>query len=414
MPLFNVNTNVAPLPITPVTTTPNQIIDTASYFSDTTTTGTTILGYLDGSPQAVNYYSQYLGKDDLVINANDITDPTIKQYLKIVDLEIRVTQALAADTSNSSGTSIVTGEANMYPVVTPTVGDILTIEVEAGVFGLFQVISITRASLYKESAWSITYSQIGYITLNDIETNYDAYVVETVIFNAKNLGIKNNKLLYTKSEFLQLTSKQEIIKDLIENYYNIFYSFNNGTLIAPFEVSSNWSTYDPYIVKFWNTIVSQDLRGDKEVPIEYDITSSMINQNYNTILDAIAKQSISIYNSCIKATTLVSVGAFDVPYSRHTVMVSSLSTIVYPYVNMHQADTTYGTNNSYNTYIFSSNFYQNLSPMSLLEIQVIKLLNKKPILYNDLVPILQNLNSLDIGSQFYQTPILITLFLVCR
>ena len=406
MPLFP-STPVVSIPPTPVNKT-DVIVDTASIYSNIAQS-VPIIGYLDGSPQTCNYYNQYLTRSDVVINSNDVTDPTLKQYLKITNFELRVTQALSSETNASTGTSVVTGAANIYPVLTPVVGDLIILEISDGNFGIFEVTATTRASQFKESSWSVTYSQIGYTNPN-VPEYYDAYVVANLIFDPSLLNTGSNPLK-TTSEYLQSVDKNIVLLNLIEEFYVQFYDYTTRTFILPAEDNTQGTIYDPFVVNFWNTYVSRDLYPNYESPTSYDTTNALIPQPYTTVFDAVIKQSSAVLTYCQMYMKNTSVGEFDASYQRHTLRITPIDYVVFPNIDYNND----GESTNTTPYIFSDAFYTGTNTaMSPLELQITKVINRQVVLFSDIQPILANLDAGPTINKFYAIPFLIILLMLAR
>ena len=339
MALFDNTTPITPrAPSPPIITTP-AIIDTASMYGSFQFNGN-IIGFLDGSPWACTYYGQYLGRDDVVINSNDVNDPTLKQYLKINNFELRVTSSLINEMHTGLGTSVVTGGANVYPVITPIVGDIFIAEIEAGFYGVFEVTTIERASQFKESAWAITYSQIGYRT-DQAEHTYNSFVVGELFFDVTRLDNGSNPLL-TETENLQHHAKADNITNLIEEYYAEYYDYPTRTFILPTTDSTLGVQYDPYLVHFWNNFIDKSFSGNHDTPIVFDTKNALISAPFNTVFDALTQQSPSILKQCVRAMRSLTTINFDANFQRHTLHVTPINSVIFPYVVSHKADTTLG------------------------------------------------------------------------
>jgi len=338
MPIYNDNSPVIPLPPTLPSETPIPIIDTASSYSSFQYQGA-LITQLDGTPWQCTYFNQYLGKDDPIINSNDVQDPTLKQYLKIENFELRATSSLESNLDTSLGISVVTGESNVYPVITPQAGDIFFAIIQGNTYGVFEVTAVSRASQFKESVWSITYNQISYLN-PDKQAYYEQYVVNRLIFDVSLLDYNTNPLK-TESEYNQYTTKNQIILDLIQEYYLQFFDYYSSTFILPENIKSPALTYDPFIVKFFNSFVKTEWLQGLNFPIEYDLKCSFLYQPFSTVFDAITKQSNAVLKHAVKQMTTLSSNSFSAPFQRHNLQVSPIDYVIYPNVSGGIADNTY-------------------------------------------------------------------------
>lgn len=338
MPLFDNSLPVKPIPPSPLNVT-KQVIDTASSYS-TFQYKNTLITSLDGSPWTGIYYTQFIGKDDVMINSNDVSDPTIKQYLKINNFELRVTSPLSNSVTVGTGTSTVTGTANVYPVITPLAGDIFLAEVEAGITGIFEVTGIERMTQFQASAWSIQYSQIGYVNEDTIR-DYDRFVVSELVFDVKLLENGSNPL-HTKSEQNRLVQRDLAIAELIEEYYTEFFSIPVNTFILPNDNDIGDIVYDPFLVKFWNMFINTNGFTSYTPPLEYDAATSLYNKPFTTVYDALGKQSKTILKYCVRAMRSLPTVNFDATFQRHTLRITPIDKVIFPYIFEKTVSNTFG------------------------------------------------------------------------
>lgn len=334
MPLYNDQKPVQPtIPVPPEVTNPVPL-DTASSFGSFQYSGSPI-SYLNGTPWTCTYYCQYLSNDDIVGNSQDHNDATIKQYQKINDFEIRVTDALSNNIEASTGKSTVSGRATVYPVITPIVGDVFVAISSGNIYGIFEITNIERLSLYKESAWSISYIQIGY-TLNPIAKQCEKYVISEFGFDASKLDTGSNPLFSTNSD-VWITDKNAVINDLVNTYYNSFYDNRVNTFLVP-ETETHGRVYDPFIVDFWNTVVGSNFNFSRPNPISYSTKNGFVIKPFFTIFDALLKQSPAILKNTVKVFKLLPKSMFYAEYQRHTLMSSGIDYVVYPYLDTNRIE----------------------------------------------------------------------------
>jgi len=332
MPIFQNDNNHRVQPIAPIEDKPDANInvefDTASYYKNFQETGDIIIA-LSGFPDTITYYSKLMGNDDIVTNAGDIVDPTLLQYVRINNFEIRVTQAPEFTLDDSVNMSSVVGEANIYPVITPKIGDVLVKSIRTGNYswGVFQVTAVTRKSMYKTSAWSITFSQIGYSeSIRDRKS--DPYVYLEFDFESNNLQKGINPLVPTISVG-KYRSRDKLRNDIIKLYYTTFYSKSKGTLLVPTNDIS--VVYDQFVVKFWNSIVDMKELGDYKQPTEYHNANAVLDKSFTTVFDAYLEQSPMLLMSSCTNMSKISATAFSATYMKNTILVSDIDYLIFPY-----------------------------------------------------------------------------------
>ena len=345
MPVFSDNKNletkhnslVRPVP----PTEPNEPIlmelDSASIYKDLQYSGEIVIG-ISGSPESVTYYSKLIKGDDLVTNASDIIDGTILQYKRINNFEIRTTAAPTFTLDDSENTSIITGTANLYPVLTPKIGDILVkaILTSRGIWGVFQVTNVERKSMYNEPVWAITFSQIRF-SKNIRDSESDKFVFFEYDFLVQNLEKGQNPLIPTITNVASQNNKI-LRSELIRIYYNRFYDKETGTFLVPTEAAGN--VYDPFVVKFWNQIVDKSILPGLEVPIECQINNPYDRKEFITVFDVYINQSPGLLWSAVKEMSNVSAIFFSAAYLKLTIFSTGIDSIVYPYAYYNQKETS--------------------------------------------------------------------------
>jgi hypothetical protein len=388
-------------------------LDTASVFMDLQGGSDFILS-LSGSPLTTTYYSTISRSDDLVINSHDVDDRTVKQYRRINKYEIRVTSAPEMSVDDSTNTATVTGQANVYPIVTPKVGDVFVQPIVSadGIYGTFQVTDVKRLSMYANSAWAITYSQIRY-SHSELDEKSEPFVVMELDFLVSNLELGKNPLIPIDTNLLQQDCRV-VRQELIELYYNAFYDKEVGTFLVP--VTNKSKVYDPFILKFWNTIVDSSMYTGRTSPTEYPINTSVLARNFITVFDIYLEQSIGKLQTALKYFTNLSTSMFSAPYLKLTIFASGIHFVVYPpttddlelkpiFVSPIVPNST--------PYIFSEDFYSGESSV-LLEKLILSVIKRKTILLKDVFTALELVKTDTRLNQFYQLPFIISLLQVAR
>ncbi len=417
MPIFN---DEHPVPPTvPTDTLPNQnpIINTASLYRNFQFQPT-IIGYIDGTPWNCIFYHQWLGEDDVIINSQDTYDPTLKQYVKIHNFELRVTTGLTQAFDTETNTNTLTGVANVYPFITPIVGDVFIATVQDTIQGVFEVTKAERLSLYKESAWSIEYTMISYVLPNTV-TDLDQFKIADLIYTPEAVDYASNPL-HSESEYDLLVTVKKRCKELIDIFYLNYFDRRLNSFLVPYTVDINKVVYDPYLVNFWNKTIHDRWSQDYIAPIEYTIQYSKLHLPYITIFDAIFEQSIDKLPYTVKYLHLFDTQNFEALFQRHNLRLTNITDVLYPELsngkaNIDIANTTDETN-SYlqNPYIFSKEFYNQTTITIAIELLITKLLKHQPITYPEIQAIDITLTSLPAIQQFYYIPLLLTLYSIAR
>lgn len=421
MPIYTTLDKIHPtLPNVPTNTSP-MIINVASDYVDMQH-NPAILRFMDGTPWTLNaYYTQYIGQDDPVTNSNDVKDGSLKQYLKINNFQLLITSAIAQSYDSNTGITSITGAANVFPYITPIVGDVFIGVISDNNTGIFQVTNVEPLSQFKETAWSINYAQIATLTPT-LQTIYDSYVISELYFDITTASYGANPLS-TQSQYNQLVNKDNFIKDLIDQYYDLFYDPTILSFIYPNDTTFLGKLYDPFLVTLFNTAMDNDKwLGNHPMPAKYNVNTDGLCNPFETFVDALLKQSINKLNYTVVNMANTPTFTFYEIYQRHSVFVSDIDYVVMPFINSGIAQvgyqaTTPALNTAYlSPYMLSEEFYLNTNNQSFLELSIRTYLNKQAIVYNDVV---DNVNLLLQSSPtpqqlFYHIPLYILLLIVGR
>ena len=408
--------NVNPIPPTLPQEKIEMHLDTVSVFKELEYSGSFIVA-LNGSPDSVTYYSFLLDDDDLVINNRDIKDRTIKQCRRINNFEIRVTDAPTPTIDDEKNTSTVIASANIYPVITPLVGDILVkrIETRKNNYGIFQVTDVKRASMYEDSAWTITFSQIGYSeTIRD--PNSDPFVYMDFDFIVKNLEYGRNPLVLSVVNS-SLQNQTQVRKDLIMRYYTTFFDKSSGTFVLPLEASGR--VVDPFIIKLWNaTVDPMEYLGYKK-PADCQLNHPRQTKDFLTIIDAYLTLSIDLVSSAEKTMRYTSTEEFTSIWLKMSLLATNIDYIVFPrmkynYEVKHMFNHNVDNDKKDDFYIFSESFYTKGEPIDLFEKLVLNVIKKQTILTKDVFLLIEQLKYASVLDQFYKFPFVLSLLQVSR
>lgn len=409
MPSFIGKAPVEPI-IPSLPPTPTAPIDTASVYS-TLSNVDKVFTAIDGMPWSISpLYTQWMDRIDVVGNSDDIADPTLKQYTKINNYEIRVIDPLTPSTDTQLGTSTVSGRANMYPGVVPLLGDIFIGAIEDGSLGVFEITDVEKPTIFKGTACVITYQLKEYFTDTTL-SYYDTFVVNELYFDVTRLDSGSNPL-FTKSEYDRMDSVIDIIHDLILGYIEDYYSLVAETFLVP-GTSYTGKVYDPFIVEFWNKYIHDGSLLHNRKPVEYTVSNGLHDRTFSTVLDAIGEQNEKILTRCVPVMKNVATELFDAPMQRNSIRLAGINSVVYLDLLTDNPVKVKTINNRY--YIFGEAFYTKASLYQTpLEREIWLLIKRSAVNYADVLALYNNLSALSYEDKFYIIPMLIILFKVCR
>lgn len=408
-----------PIEDLPPSTPPDDpiIVGTATNFT-TAQTPVGFVPYIDGTPWTTIYYNRLVGPDNVIGNSNDLNDPSLRQYNKINNFELRVTDSNTGDIDPETNTGTITGSANIYPVITPISGDIFIASLQEGSSGIFEITSVRRYTHFKQSAWAVTYTLINY--LNDERLDeLNSYVTSEQYFDIS-LLVNGVVPLISKSEAEQHISKQELTKGIIENYLFNFFDEKLNLILYP-SSTSGLPIYDSHISKFWNIVVRNTETLDNISPTELSIMTSSVHYKYKTILDAIIQQNALFLDKAIKHFRRFNISEFRVPFMRRDIFAYGISFLYFPITEngkplQEQVDIEHPLEeDDLYPYIVSEAFYIEGSPdKTLFDIAVLKLIKREAITYTEAIAVYEEAKESSLEIQFYRIPVILAIFLVCR
>lgn len=409
MPIYNPAGTTVP---TPVPNPVAPVVETASIYQNANERVKTI-PHIEGNTWTVEYYGRVIGNMDPATLDTDIDEQTLIQFQLVKNMEIRVTQELQQYTDPQTQLSTLQGQANMYPIVIPIIGDVFLAQLGDGTWGKFAITSTERQSMFKESVWAITYTLAAYVD-QDVLDDVNGKTVQTLVFDLKGINEAGGALA-TLSEYERNVLRVRYIQDLIDQMYEEYYK----PMLRSFVYNDNAKgyIYDPYLVEFWNYILGQDNNGGHPTPHQYDIRSSIFKNEYITIWDVMQKQRREMMNRVVYGMRELTTTVFQLPYIYMTMYSAGINTIIHPYEVNGLAITSQEDEDNvpYSPYIFSDEFYDNSNTgQTVLELQVQKLIDQIIPAFNDVKPYYDNIRNLSHKERFYQIPILIALFKVSR
>lgn len=281
-----------------------------------------------GSSWLVEYYSQFLAGDD---------EPTMYQldmpgyrqsYLRIRQLELKVTQPLDSHTYNTeAGEFEVTGTAIMYVNVIPNYGDVFIGEIADGRRALFVVNSAKPASYFLASAYEITYSIKDYLKSAHI-ADLDSKTVQSTTFVLDKF-IKGGSGLIVDEFYAQYAELCDIREQIPEEFYREFYDREYKTFVIP---SQPDLAYDPFLTRFIKRFMDQ-VRHPWVAEVHELNTGEGQRKPITTLFDAALEGDITILDRCVTQCGLVTSYSFPQVALLNTIRYSGIPLCVWPKPN---------------------------------------------------------------------------------
>lgn len=352
MPVYKKDNNSIAAP--PVIEQTN-VLETASVYHNREFS-TPLITFLTGDNWTVNYYSQHIGSDDVMATDTDIEDATLKQYERIDDFVLKVTSPLSPEHDESSGLTVVRGEANVMPFIVPLVDDVFIAEMGDNYYGKFSITRAVRQSMYKESAWIIEYTLLDYVDLDNLNL-LNAKVISELVYNPALLHSSTGPIV-TQATYNSNTKRIMSIYELVDSFYCDFFDYKTNTFVSP----ADYNHYDDYMTTYWNTVIDTEYRLDKPRPEMYPLANVLLKNESRTFWDAFGARSTSILKRVEQKMDVVHVKNYRVYGSNFKLTASTLDYILIP------GDESY--------YLFSEAFYtgdyDNMTSLETLVMTFIK------------------------------------------
>jgi hypothetical protein len=244
---------------------------------------TDLLTHVEGSSWTVEYYSQVLDRDITILGQSLHKPPQYLQYRHIGQLELKVSQPLAATQEPNTKKMGYKGGANLYPVLIPNQGDVFVAQVDDGRLGIFNVTSTERRSFSKDSVYAIEYEMLDYATperLRDLEVK----TIQRLVYVRDYLQSGQNPLVEAalRQKLAKLHSRFD---SMLKTYMKQFMSEEFMTLLVP---GQPWPTYDAWLVRalteLFETTASTELLATRQLNCDDDPSMSCV-QLWNVLVN---------------------------------------------------------------------------------------------------------------------------------
>lgn len=440
MPLFDTKVPVSNVPQNPnLRPEPYRAIAVDSKFEPPTT----LLTHVEGSKWiAKEYYSQFLTADNESASQELNRPEVYQQYLRIRDLELRVTSALQPSQDSDSKEFTMVGTATLFPGIIPVNGDLFVADVGDGRAGIFVITEIRQLSVLRNTVYEINYELKHYATeilLDDLRNK----ISKDTTFVRDFYRYGKNPLL-VDSELDNYNAVLSFRETLPLRYFELFYNHDYSTLLVPDQIGT---VYDPFVTELLVKMIDRDkhLKWKDVKILNRDERQSV---TIATFWDALFNHDEEIINYANFEFHLVTANSFSgqprfasvrysgigkvyypkfehrpgvgdlQPSSERTfsrpidlddIVAEALDGLEYPGITLPTLQAIKPVTVD-NYYVLSDAFYQvDYSRMSLLEVMVTAYLDKRPV---GLLPLLQLCKASTYWNrleQFYYIPILILL-----
>lgn len=403
----------------------------------------TLRGYIGGFPLTTQrYYSQILGRNSDTKDLDLGQSGSFQSYRAIDRLEIRLTQPLPINPSQDEEKKRfgITAEGLIYGGAIPNEGDVFTAETSWSNLSLFRVTKSTRQTYHRASVYLIEFHLISLDPkLDGRYENLEDKVVESFTFHKERLLMGLQPLISSVDEnaYIKL---QSYLGSGLTHYLAKFFNKDYNVLTIP---GQDYIMYDGFLMRFLMKLIEVF-----DHPLW--MKTSLLSTEGDPYLDRISLYDLLIERDyrrlpvCQSKMGFVSVLDFDSITLSGSLRLSGMEYIVYPNVpdtnlrggrspliktiapiSLIQTYTEAGNlailigedvlgesvksipDIDFNlSYVFSPSFYGGKDPLSLLERQAKKYLQRESLDYSILQQLWEASITWPYLEQFYLIPIL--------
>lgn len=236
-----------------------------------------LLSYIEGSAWIVDYYSQILDTHDQIGGQDTSLPAPLQSYRRIFSMELKVLQDLSQIAVDAAtGENTLQGSANVYPFLTPQVGDMFRVGMADGREGLFKVTRSDPRQLFHDRVHVIEYQLI---TSNNKNAIYDLdKKTLTTYYFVKDFLLNLQNPLLEEEDYHASKKLEQFYYDMTNLYMRQYFSRERMTLIVPGQKAY---TYDHGLTDFVKAVLqdtdSSTVQGIRQLNVGDDPTITSLN-----------------------------------------------------------------------------------------------------------------------------------------
>lgn len=322
MPLITAPDDQAPLPMS----APPQI--TKPEFrgiavDSEITPESALITHIQGAPQSVTYYGQIIDEDSgLAGTSGGIATPH-QQYRRYRNMVLMVSSDLSYSQDQETKESTYTGSGTLYPFVIPNEGDMFVGDLRNGNYGIFEITTTRRMSVYKQTCYEVDYKLVRDATPTAV-AELDQKTHITFYYDKNYLDHGQNPILF-EEEYHIVTKLRQKYLGLVRNYIQMFFSREYSTILVGGQTTT---TYDPKLVRFLLHLLSVN-----EAPEMGYIRS--LNTENDIVLDSLSLWDAFMRRDDVVGQACTHVGVtsaknFSVNPMLESIYFSGIDRVVYP------------------------------------------------------------------------------------
>ena len=283
-----------------------------------------IIAEIGGRPWIVQYYSSYLNADNQTAPLATNRLAPYQQYMKVIDLEIKVNRTYEYEVDSGSKEAKLTGAATMYPGMVPQKGDVFIADIGNGYSGIFLVTDAQPKAHFQETVYAIEYVLRSYS--NPEELNDLAEKTQKVTYFVKRLIQNGQRGILIQEEFDLYTNAVKLYSEFSRNYFSDFFNREYSTFTVP---GQSKSTYDQYAIK---AIMAVFAMGEVQDYDQVKILNTVDGYEHvtTTVWDALLTMDPTVLYRCESLLSVTDVGIYHAYSMYQNIRWSGIKQVVYP------------------------------------------------------------------------------------
>jgi len=293
-----------------------------------------LLTHVEGQSWTIDYYRHVIGDDNETNGLNQSRPGAYEQYIRIKNLEIRVSEPLSSVQVQDTKSFEIKGQANTYPGLIPNKGDMFIADVGDAREGVFQVVESTRMSIFKTPTYQIRYTMKGYsnepVSPEEpngpkLIDNLNMKIVKTVYFMKDYVQHGLNPII-EEEDYFNINKLATRYYDLIKDYYKSFFSEKFCTLLPP---GQGLGIYDAFMMNALRQLF--ETRDAPEIirVKNFNIMGDQV-MNTQTIWDALLQREPRIIDYCAQEMGLNTLASFRSQGMLEGIYFTGIKYVVYP------------------------------------------------------------------------------------
>jgi hypothetical protein len=188
------------------------------------------------------YFSQVLGLDTPLSGQQLNLSPRQQQYIRINELEVKVSSDLKPTMDPDANAMVATGSANVFGGLRPNIGDMFIATDNDGRLVIFRVTNVDKKSMLKDAVYSMDY-QAAYYAQDVYMRDFEAKTIKTLVFVSDYINYGQNPFLQ-EEVYNDISRLNGLYQSVMRMWFRSFLSNEYTTLLLP---GQEISIYDHFL-----------------------------------------------------------------------------------------------------------------------------------------------------------------------